>query len=53
MLNALLDEAVVDSAYKCYDCKHLFAALHNSPHSLASTTEFHLRAFRGIQGAST
>ena len=55
MLNALLDEAVVAAAYKCYDCKHLFAALRNSPHSLASTTEFkfHLRALRGIQGAST
>ena len=24
-MTALLDEAVVDTAYKCYDCKHLFA----------------------------
>ena len=31
MLNALLDEAVVAAAYKHHDCKHLFAALHNSP----------------------
>ena len=30
MLNALLDEAVVAAAYKHHDCKHLFAALHNS-----------------------
>ena len=34
---------MVDTACKCYDCKHLFAALRNSPHSLASTTEFLLR----------
>ena len=31
VLNALLDEAVVAAAYKHHDCKHLFAALHNSP----------------------
>jgi hypothetical protein len=46
MLTALLDEAVVDTAYKCYDCKHLFAALHNSPHSLASTTVSSVRSQR-------
>ena len=46
MLNALLDEAVVDTAYKCYDCKDLFAALHNSPHSLASTTVSSVRSQR-------
>jgi hypothetical protein len=44
MLNALLDEAVVAAAYKCYDCKHLFAALHNSPHSLASATVSSVRS---------
>ena len=43
-LTALLDEAVVDAAYKCYDCKHLFAALHNSPHSLASATVASVRS---------
>ena len=31
MLSALLNEAVVAAAYKHHDCKHLFAALHNSP----------------------
>ncbi len=44
MLTALLDEAVVDTAYKCYDCKHLFAALRNSPHSLPSTTVSSVRS---------
>ena len=44
MLTALLDEAVNDAAYKCYDCKHLFAALHNSPHSLASATVSSVRS---------
>ena len=45
MLTALLDEAVVDTtAHKCYDCKHLFAALHNSPHSLASATVASVRS---------
>ena len=43
-LTALLDEAVVDTAYKCYDCKHMFAALHNSPHSLASATVSSVRS---------
>jgi len=44
VLNALLDEAVVAAAYKHHDCKHLFAALHNSPHSLASATVSSVRS---------
>ena len=44
MLTTMLDKAVVDTAYECYDCTGLRAELHSAQQSLASGAELLLRA---------
>ncbi len=44
MLTALLDKAVVDTAYTCYDCSGLRAELESARQSLASGDKLLLQA---------
>jgi hypothetical protein len=44
VLTALLDKAMVDTAYECYDCTGLRAELHSAQQSLANGDELLLRA---------